>query len=187
MEDLKLRLDERKFVYMMVIWLSLVSLAIGQSKENDTGKIDLTEGVVFEITPHTGFMGSSGIFGIKLGMNYSVVAFELSAEQVIGETSDLYPISVNLILNLTTKGNIIPYGIVGPALFITVPTNTIGDETLTTAGLNFGGGLRYYLSSSFGARLEAKQYFTTVENKRDQREEILIFQEISIGVTFLFK
>ena len=176
-----------KIMMSVFLILSLTTSAFGQSKKNGTGQVDFSEGVMFEITPHTGFMGSSGVFGIKLGMNYDVIAFEFAAEQVIGQTSNLYPISINMILNLTTKGRLIPYGIVGPALFMTVPTNTIGDETLTTAGLNFGGGLRYYFTSSFGTRLEAKQYFTTVENKRDNREEILIFQEISIGVTFLFK
>jgi len=182
-----LRSSKLMSITLFILFFVLSHSAIGQSKKNGTGLIDLSEGVVFEITPHTGFMGSSGLFGIKLGMNYDVIAFEFAAEQVIGERSNLYPISINMILNLTTKGRLIPYGIVGPALFITIPTNTIGDETITTAGLNFGGGIRYYFTSSFGARLEAKQYFTTVENKRDNREELLIFQEISIGVTFLFK
>jgi opacity protein-like surface antigen len=182
-----LRSCKTTIITLLFLFIVLTQSALGQSKKNGTGQVDLSEGVVFEITPHTGFMGSSGVFGIKLGMNYDVIAFEFAAEQVIGQTSNLYPISINMILNLTTKGRLIPYGIVGPALFLTVPTNTIGDETLTTVGLNFGGGLRYFFTSSFGVRLEAKQYFTTVENKRDNREELLIFQEISIGVTFLFK
>jgi hypothetical protein len=159
---------------------------LAQTTDEKSAKVDFGEAVVFEIVPHIGFMGSSGVFGVKMGMNYSAIAFEFAAEQVIGQTSNLYPISLNVIVNLTTKGKLIPYGVVGPALFITVPTNTIGDETLTTAGLNFGGGLRYYFTSQFGIRLEAKQYFTTVENKRDNREEILIFQEIALGASFLF-
>jgi hypothetical protein len=171
----------------MILLAGFITSGMSQDQAETTSRVDFSEGVVFEVVPHTGFMGSSGIIGLKLGMNYSALAFEFAVEQVIGKTSNLYPISVNAILNLTTKGKLIPYGIVGPALFITVPTNTVGDETLTTAGLNFGGGLRYYLTSEFGLRLEAKQYLTTVENKRDNRDEILIFQEISIGASFLFK
>ncbi len=170
-----------------MLWLAaLIDPGMGQNQDTPTARVNFSEGVVFEVVPHTGFMGSSGILGVKLGMNYSALAFEFAAEQVIGETSDLYPFSVSAILNLTTKGKLIPYGIVGPVLFVTVPTNTVGDETITTAGLSFGGGLRYYFTSGFGIRFETKQYLTTVENKRDNREEIIIFQEFSLGVSFLF-
>jgi hypothetical protein len=75
-----LRSSEKRILYIAVCLLSLISLTIGQSNKDDTEKIDLTKGVIFEITPHTGFMGSSGIFGIKMGMHYSVVAFEFADE-----------------------------------------------------------------------------------------------------------
>jgi hypothetical protein len=75
--------------------------------------VDLNEGVSFEISPHTGMMGGSGTFGLRLGMNYSSLMLELAGEQVIGKTANLYPLSVNAILNLATRGRLIPYGAVG--------------------------------------------------------------------------
>lgn len=149
--------------------------------------IDLNDGVTFEVSPHTGLMGSSGIFGLRLSMNYSSFNLELAGEQVIGRTANLYPISVNVILNLATRGRLIPYGAVGTGLLFAVPTNTIGDETVSSIGVNFGGGARYYLTSKFGIRAEVKQYITTVKSNRDLRDELLIFQEISLGVTFMFR
>ena len=149
--------------------------------------IDLNKGVSFEISPHTGFMGRSGTFGLRLSMNYSSFNLELAGEQVIGKTANLYPISVNAILNLATKGRLIPYGAVGGGLFMTVPVNTIGDETVSTLGINFGGGARYYLTKHFGFRVEAKQYITSVSSERELKDELLFFQEISLGVTFMFR
>lgn len=147
--------------------------------------IDLNEGVSFEIAPHTGLMGSSGTFGLKLSMNYSAFTLELAGEQVIGRTANLYPISVNALLNLSTRGQLIPYGAVGGGLLLTVPTNTIGDQTVSTLGVNFGGGARYYITKTFGFRIEGKQYVTSVSNDRESKNELLFFQEISVGVTFM--
>jgi len=147
--------------------------------------IDLNEGVSFEIAPHTGLMGSSGTFGLKLSMNYSAFTLELAGEQVIGRTANLYPISVNALLNLSTRGQLIPYGTVGGGLLLTVPTNTIGDQTVSTLGVNFGGGARYYITKTFGFRVEGKQYVTSVSNDRESKNELLFFQEISVGVTFM--
>lgn len=147
--------------------------------------IDLNEGVSFEIAPHTGLMGSSGTFGLKLSMNYSAFTLELAGEQVIGRTANLYPISVNALLNLSTRGQLIPYGTVGGGLLLTVPTNTIGDQTVSTLGVNFGGGARYYITKTFGFRVEGKQYVTSVSNDRESKNELLFFQEVSVGVTFM--
>lgn len=158
----------------------------GQARPRRT-MINLNDGVSFEISPHTGLMGSSGTFGVRLSMNYSSLNLELAGEQVIGKTANLYPISVNVILNLATRGRLIPYGAVGAGLWMTVPTNTIGDKTVTTLGLNFGGGARYYVSRSFGFRIEAKQYLTSVSSARDLKDELLFFQEVSVGVTFMFQ
>ena len=149
--------------------------------------IDLNNSVSFEISPHTGLMGSSGAFGLRLSMNYSSFNLELAGEQVIGKTANLYPISVNAVLNLATRGRLIPYGAVGVGLWLTVPSNTIGDETISTIGLNFGGGARYYLTKSFGFRVEGKQYITSVSSNRELKDELLFFQEVSIGVTFMFR
>jgi hypothetical protein len=161
--------------------------AAGNESDQGTHLIDLTEGVSFEASPHTGLMGGSGTFGLRLSMNYSSLNLELAGEQVIGRTANLYPVSVNAVLNLATRGTLIPYGVVGTGLFLTVPTNTLGDETVSTIGINFGGGARYYISRSFGFRAEVKQFITTVTGTRDSKDEILVFQEISLGVTFMFR
>lgn len=159
----------------------------GETRVRRGYPIDLNRGVSFEISPHTGMMGSSGTFGIRFSMNYSSLNLELAGEQVIGKTANLYPISVNVILNLATRGRLIPYGVVGAGLWLTVPTNTFGDETVTTLGLNFGGGARYYVSGIFGFRIEAKQYITSVSSDRELKDELLFFQEFSVGVTFMFQ
>jgi len=148
--------------------------------------IDLTQSVMFEVCPHTGMMGSSGIFGLKLLMTYGAFSLELAGEQVIGTTAMLYPISINAVLNLATHGRLIPYGAVGGGLWLTVPVNSLGAETVSTLGINFGGGARYFITRSFGVRLEAKEYFTSISNTRGLKNDLLFFQEVSIGATFLF-
>lgn len=148
--------------------------------------IDLNESVAFEVCPHTGMMGSSGTFGLKLMMTYSSFSLELAGEQVIGKTANLYPISVNAVLNLATHGRLIPYGAVGAGLWMTVPVNSLGAETVSTLGINFGGGARYFITRTFGIRLEAKQYFTSISNSRGLKNDLLFFQEVSVGATFLF-
>jgi hypothetical protein len=119
-------------------------------------------------------------------MTYSSFSLELAGEQVIGNTANLYPISINAVLNLATHGRLIPYGAVGAGLFMTVPVNSLGAETVSTLGINFGGGARYFITRSFGVRLEAKQYFTSVSDPRGLKNNLLFFQEVSIGATFLF-
>jgi hypothetical protein len=158
----------------------------GQSVNKRAG-IDLTRGVLFEVTPHTGMMGTSGVFGIRLGMNYGSLGLELAGEQVIGKTANLYPVSFNVLLNLSTQGRLIPYGVVGAGLWLTVPTDALGAEIVSSLGLNFGGGARYYITRSFGVRLEAKQYMTTINNEREPQSELLFYQELSLGVSFLFR
>ena len=175
------------FRHSIALLLLVTGAAVGQEEKPAGEKplVDLTEGVSFEISPHTGFMGGSGTFGLKLGMNYGAFTFELAGEQVIGKTADLYPLSVNAVLNLATQGTLIPYGTVGVGLMLTVPSTTIGDETVSTLGLSFGGGARFFLTESFGFRMEAKQYITSVKAEQDQQDELLFFQELSLGVTFL--
>ncbi len=152
-----------------------------------TSLINLDDGVVFEVFPHTGFMGKSGTFGLRLGMNYSAFNLELAGEQVIGKLANLYQLSVNAILNLSTRSRLIPYGVAGIGLLLTVPTSTIGDETVSSIGFNFGAGVRFYFTRTLGIRAEAKQYITNVKNTRDGREELMLFQEISLGVTFMIR
>jgi hypothetical protein len=166
----------------------------GMSQYDDTLKlqpaaslINLDEGVVFEIFPHTGFMGKSGTFGLRLGMNYSAFNLELAGEQVIGKLANLYLLSVNAILNLSTRSRLIPYGAAGIGLLLTVPSSTIGDETVSSIGFNFGAGVRLYFTRTLGIRAEAKQYITNVKSNRDGREELMLFQEISLGATFMIR
>jgi hypothetical protein len=77
--------------------------------------------------------------------------------------------------------------VVGGGLFLTVPTNSLGDETVSTLGVNFGGGARYYITRTFGVRVEVKQYVTSVRSERDLNTELLFFQEVSVGVTFMLR
>jgi opacity protein-like surface antigen len=149
--------------------------------------INLNDAVTFEIAPHTGLMGKSGTFGLCLSMNYSSFNLELSGKQVIGKLANLYPLSINAILNLSTRSRLIPYGTAGIGLLLTVPTATIGDETVSSMAINFGAGARYYFTKSFGIRTEVKQYITNVKSSRDLKEEMMLFQEISLGVTFMVR
>jgi len=168
------RLIKNIFASVILLWL-LSSVAYAQ------------EDVAFEISPHTGFMDGGGEFGLDMSMNYKSVSLEFSGAQVIGKTSDLYPLNVNLILNFATQGKIIPFGGVGGGLLLTVPTTTVGNKTLSNLGINFGGGLRYYLSDDFGLKFAVNQYLTDIKNSRDNYEELLIFQEVTFGVIFVFK
>jgi hypothetical protein len=142
-------------------------------------------GLPFEVSPTVGFMGGSALLGVRAGMG-SPVSLELSAEQVIGRAATLYPLTFNLAYDLNLDSRAIPYGIVGGGLFLTVPLNTVGDETVSSVGIEFGGGLKYFITNSIGIRFETKQLFTRVRNKADDRQELLIFQSTSLGVVFAF-
>ena len=98
----------------------------------------------------------------------------------------IYTSMINLAYDLSLDSRAIPYGIVGGGLFLTVPLNTVGDETISSVGLEFGGGLKYFITNSIGIRFETKQLFTRVRNKADDRQELLIFQSTSLGVVFAF-
>ncbi len=89
-------------------------------------------------------------------------------------------------LDLADSKKTVPYGIVGGGLFLTVPINSVGDQTISSVGLNFGGGLRYYITSRMGIRFETKQLFTRIDNRADHRKELLIFQSSTLGVLFAF-
>lgn len=132
-----------------------------------------------------GFMGGSALLGVRASMG-NPVSLELGAEQVIGRTATLYPLTFNLVYELTVGSRAIPFAIVGGGMFLTVPLNTVGDETVSSMGLNFGGGLKYFITNSIGIRFETKQLFTRIDNKADARKELLIFQSTSLGVVFAF-
>lgn len=190
--DRRAQPQTRIFVIVhLLFWLLAVAPLWGQNsapaKAAKPVMVDLKQGASFEIAPHTGMMGGSGVFGLRLAMNYGAVNLEVSGEQVIGETANMYPIAVNFGLNLATRGRLLPYGTVGGGLFLTVPTNALGSETVSTMGINFGGGARFYVTPTFGFRLEARQYVTSVTNELESRDELLIFQEVSLGVTFMFR
>jgi opacity protein-like surface antigen len=139
----------------------------------------------FEFSPNVGFMGGSALIGLRASMGFPV-SCELAVDQVIGRTATLYPITVNAKLDLANSARTVPYGIVGGGLFLTVPLNSVGDQTISSVGLCFGGGLRYYLNSKIGIRFETKQLFTRIDNQQDHRKELLIFQSSSLGVIFAF-
>lgn len=145
-----------------------------------------SSGAGFEISPTAGMMGGSALLGLRASMLYRPVTLEMSAEQVMGRSATLYPFTVNAILDLARVSRAVPFAIVGGGLFLTVPSNSVGDETVSSVGLNFGGGLRFYLNPKLGIRFETKQLFTRVDNRLDKREELLIFQSSSLGVIFAF-
>jgi hypothetical protein len=144
------------------------------------------EKMPFEVSPNVGFMGGSALIGLRASMGFPV-SCELAVDQVIGRAATLYPITANAKLDLTHSGKTVPYGIVGGGLFLTVPLNSVGDETISSVGLCFGGGLRYYINSKIGIRFETKQLFTRIDNQQDHRKELLIFQSSSLGVIFAFR
>ncbi len=178
--------------WLLIVACLVPAVVFAQEKGKDAHSetlpvlIDLKQGVMFEISPHTGAMGGSGLFGLKLSMNYSAINLEVSAEQVIGESADLYPLSVNLLMNLATQGRLFPYGAIGGGLFLTVPTNAVGSRTVSSMALNYGGGARFYLTKKIGIRVETRQYITNVTNRDGKRNELLIFQSFNIGATFMF-
>lgn len=141
---------------------------------------------LFEFSPGAGIMGGSMLFGLRISMNYHPVTLELATDQVMGRTATLYPITLNAVLDLAESKKTVPYGIVGGGLFLTVPTNSVGDQTISSVGLNFGGGIRYYFTPRMGLRFETKQLFTRIQNRADNRQELLIFQSSSLGVIFAF-
>ncbi len=140
----------------------------------------------FEISPTVGFMGASALLGARASMNYFPVSLELAGEQVLGRTATLYPITFNAILDLANSTRTVPYGIVGGGLFLTVPLNSVGDQTISSVGLCFGGGFKYFINSKIGIRFETKQMFTRIKNQHDDHQELLIFQSSSLGVVFAF-
>lgn len=141
---------------------------------------------LFEFSPTAGFMGGSALIGLRASMNYRPVTLEMSAEQVMGLRATLYPLTLNIVLDLADSRKTVPYGIVGGGLFLTAPVNSVGDEVVSSVGLNFGGGLRYYILPKLGIRFETKQLFTRIDNRQDHRKELLIFQSTSLGVIFAF-
>ncbi len=157
----------------------MLSLTYGNELEQKPSFVN------FEISPHAGFMGGGGALGIRAAMNYSSLALEMAAEEIVGRTATTYPLTANLVVNLASSPKIVPYGIVGAGLFFTVPENAVGSQTISTIGLNFGGGLRYYINSKVGIRFESKQLFSRFKNNFDQNK-LVIFQGASLGVIFVF-
>lgn len=161
------------FIFLLLSWASILN-----AQEDN---------MVFEISPNTGFMDGGAEFGFDAAMNYKSVNLEFSGSQVIGETADLYPICVNLVFNFAKRGKIIPYGLVGAGMFLTVPTTAVASQSISTIGVNFGGGLRYYFDDTMGLRLGVSQYLTNIKNRHNDFEELLIFQEVTLGVIFVFE
>lgn len=171
--------------------LTSVSLALSQPQPSVPYKVGSDQGPtlgdgLFEITPQAGFMGGSSLVGIKGAMLYHGFSLEAAADQVIGRYATLYPLTLNMVFNLSQGKKIVPFGIIGGGLFLTKPENTVGDDVLSTLGINVGGGIRLYFNSRFGVRFETKQYFTEIENKSVGHPELLIYQSSSLGVIIAF-
>jgi hypothetical protein len=154
-------------------------------KLSDEAPPTLGDGL-FEITPQAGFMGGSSLVGVKGAMLYHGFSLEAAVDQVIGRYATLYPLTLNMVFNLSQGKKIVPFGIVGGGLFLTKPENTVGDGVLSTLGVNVGIGVRMYFNSRFGVRFETKQYFTEIENKSVGHPELLIYQSSSLGVIIAF-
>ena len=167
---------KKLFLLGLLFFLSIISA------EDFEKPLDI---VHFEISPHAGFMGGGGALGLSASMNYSSIALEMTAEELIGHMATCYPLTANFIVNLASTAKIVPYGIVGGGVLFTVPENAVGSNTVNTIGLNFGGGLRYYLSPKIGVRFESKQLFSRLDNKEGQNK-LVIFQGLSLGVIFVF-
>jgi hypothetical protein len=173
-------------------WGPPPGMATGTAAETLSGAGDPEDapgsGAGWEISPSLGLMGGSVLLGLKASMAYRPVTLEAAVDQVMGRTATLFPFTVNAVLDMSAPARVVPFAIVGGGLFLTVPTNSVGNETISTMGLNFGGGLRFYLNRKLGFRFETKQLFTRVENSLEtvKREELLIFQSSSLGVIFAF-
>jgi hypothetical protein len=170
----------------------MLTLGLGQTlaqplplKVSNDAPPSLGDGL-FEITPQAGFMGGSSLVGVKGAMLYHGFSLEAAVDQVIGRYATLYPLTLNMVFNLSQGKKIVPFGIVGGGLFLTKPENTVGDGVLSTLGVNVGIGVRMYFNSRFGVRFETKQYFTEIENKSVGHPELLIYQSSSLGVIIAF-
>ena len=176
-------------LFLFLVFAPVIGLAGGfeplPSQSASATDVGAPKHLPFEVSPTVGFMGGSTLLGIRASMG-NPASLEMSAEEVIGRTATLYPITFNLVLDLARTAKAVPYGIVGGGLFLTVPLNTVGDETVSSVGLNFGGGLKYFVTNTIGLRFETKQLFTRIDNKVDGRKELLIFQSTSLGVVFAF-
>jgi hypothetical protein len=141
-----------------------------------------------EISPAGGFAGASPAFGLRAMMGYQTLALEISGDQNVCNVAALFPITINAVIDLAQTKRAVPYGVVGGGLFLTVPSNAVGSKTISTLGLCYGGGLRYYLTRLFGLRFEYKLFLTEYEakgeNAESTRRELLSFQYTSLGVIF---
>lgn len=147
---------------------------------------DASRPAQFEVSPAAGIMGGSALIGVRASMNYHPATLELATDQVMGRTATLFPVTLNAVLDLADSKKTVPYGTIGGGLFLTVPINSVGDQTISSVGLSFGGGLRYYITPKLGIRFETKQLFTRIDNRADHRQELLIFQSSTLGVIFAF-
>lgn len=178
-----------KYLFLMMLSLAF-ALPVGAQTESapqPAPQLDFRNGTVFEVNPYTGAMGGSGLFGMRLGMNYGVIKLELGLAQIIGESADMYPVTANVAFNLSTKGKWLPYGTVGGGLLMTVPTESIGANTVSSMAVNVGGGTRLFIARNLGISFEARQYLTQLRNEIAAENELLLFREFNVGFTFLFR
>ncbi|MEZ4745855.1 MAG: hypothetical protein R3C41_07275 [Calditrichia bacterium] len=61
-----------KYLFLMTLSLTF-PVTVGAQTESapqPATQLDFRNGTVFEVNPYTGAMGGSGLFGMRLGMNY---------------------------------------------------------------------------------------------------------------------
>ncbi len=131
----------------------------------------------------------AGDFGganiISMYGSYSLnphVAVELWGSQILGNFSNSWMASVNVVHETWPEWRISPFFTLGAGAIHTKPKSTIiqGDDRTDQIG-HVGGGFRVYVMRRFLVRAEYKSY--VVFTSRDENEEV---EEWKVGFAFFF-
>ena len=131
-------------------------------------------------------MGASPSLRLQGSTHYGWLSLEASVGQVLGQRATLYPLLGQFTFELSQQGVLRPFGFLGGGLFVTRAVNAVAEAMITTPAACFGAGVRYWLWKEFAFTLESRQLFTSVRNAQEDREELLIFQELGFGVQILW-
>ncbi len=167
-------------VFPLILILGLFTLGMAEDDRDDKNPQ-----AALELSPSIGMMGGSPVLSLRASMRYRPVSLEGAAGMVPGQTATLYPLTANILIHLAENSLFLPYGLLGGGLFITAPSNAVSAESISTVGLNYGGGLRYSLSPTLAVRFEVRQYFLRDRNPLDQSHILHVFQETNLGVSFV--
>ena len=179
----------------------LVRAANGKEGWVDLGQMELTlkpdgEQVSFHRATIEDFTNAkwetgvlAGDFGganiVSLYGSYSLnphVAVELWASQILGNFSNGYMASINVVHETWPEWRVSPFFTLGAGAIHTKPKSTIiqGDDRTDQIG-HVGGGFRVYVMRRFLLRAEYKSY--VVFTSRDENEEV---EEWKVGFAFFF-